>query len=75
MTQPQEQVTLLILRLWDSATTAFSFCRENPLSEEQASRLSLQLGRLLRVLARRGIFPLDETHCPSPSTDAPPQEV
>ena len=56
----------LRVRLWEATNDALSFSWDAPLSREAVAQLGVQLGRLMRVLARRHITPLDATTLPSP---------
>ena len=51
--------------LWQATNEALSLSWDTPISREEATHLGVQLGRLLRVLARRLISPIDETRFPS----------
>ena len=61
--------TRLRLKLWEATNEALDIPLRPSLEREDVTHLGLQLGCLLRVLARRFISPLDETTLP------PPQEV
>jgi NTP pyrophosphatase (non-canonical NTP hydrolase) len=57
-------LSLLRVRLWEATNDALSFSWDAPLSSEAVTQLGVQLGRLMRVLARRHITPLDTTTLP-----------
>lgn len=57
-------LSLLRVNLWGATNNALSFSSETPTSTEEVTQLGVQLGRLIRVLARRHIYPIDETSVP-----------
>ncbi len=60
-----EALTALRVSLWKVTNDALIFSWDTPISSEEATHLGVQLGRLMRVLARRLIYPIDETTLPS----------
>ncbi len=72
---PDVAVALSVLRvkLWAVTGDALGIPLETPLTSEYVTSLGVQLGHLMRILARRHIYPIDDTQVPSSAL--PPEQV
>ncbi len=58
--------TRLRLKLWEATNDALDIPLRPSLEQEDVTQFGLQLGCLVRVLARRHVYPIDEITVPSP---------
>jgi NTP pyrophosphatase (non-canonical NTP hydrolase) len=63
--EPEQQGASLRLKLWEVTNDALGLSLDTRFTSQDMTQLGVQLGRLIRVLARRHIHAIDETHVPT----------